>query len=64
MWRAKKKPGPGKTLTCRAYDAGMKNGECLSKNVVCCVSCTLFGELYVGETGRPVCEKFRDRSPP
>ena len=57
---ARKRPGPGRPMMCRACDAGMKNGECLSKNVVYCVSCALCGELYVGETGRPVRKRIQE----
>ena len=57
---ARKRPGPGRPMMCRACDAGMKNGECLSKNVVNCMSCALCGELYVGETGQPVHERFQE----
>ena len=60
MQAARKRPGPGRPIMCRACDAGMRNGECLSKNVVYCMSCALCGELYVGETGRPVRERFQE----
>ena len=58
--RAKENRGRGKPMVCRACDAGMKNGECLLKDVVYCMSCTVCGDLYVGETGRPVRERFQE----
>ena len=47
-------------MMCRACNAGMKNDECLTKNVVYCMYCTLCCELYVGETGWPVRERFQE----
>ena len=44
----------------RACDAGMNNGGCLVKNVAYCKSCTLCGELYIGETEHPVRERFQE----
>ena len=39
---ARKKPGPGRPMMCGACDAGMRNDECLPKNVVYCMSGTLW----------------------
>ena len=50
----------GRPMICRACDAGMKSGECIVKNVVYCMSCTECGELYVGETERPVRIRFAE----
>ena len=58
--RAKVKRGPGRPMVCRACDADVKSSECLTKNVVYCMSCTLCEELYVGETERPVRERFKE----
>ena len=34
---ARKEPGPGRPMMCGACDAGMRNSECSSKNVVYCM---------------------------
>ena len=44
----------------RACDAGMDDDQCVKKNVVYCMSCTICDALYVGETKRPVRERFAE----
>ena len=58
--RSKEKRGCGRPMVCRACDAGMTNGDCILKNVVYSMSCTLCGDLYIGETERPVRVRFQE----
>ena len=58
--RARVKRRRGRPMECRACDAGMVNGQCTVKDVVYCMSCTLCGELHVGETERPVRNRFAE----
>ena len=52
----------GKSAECRACDAGLLSGNCLSKNVVYSVSmcCSICGDEYVGETERPLPVRFHE----
>ena len=47
-------------MECRACDASMVDSQCLVKGVVYCMSCTSCAELYVGETERPVRDRFAE----
>eukprot|EP00117_Sycon_ciliatum_P000499 scpid104699/ scgid6535/ len=47
-------------MVCRACDTGMSDRECVAKHVVYSMMCTLCQELYVGETERPVRERFQE----
>ena len=50
----------GRRTECRACDAGLESGHCLWKGIVYCMSCAECGELYTGETERPVRERFAE----
>ena len=50
----------GRPRECRACEAGMVDGQCMLKNVVYSMSCAECGEVYVGETERPVRERFQE----
>ncbi|XP_065194972.1 uncharacterized protein LOC135826269 [Sycon ciliatum] len=58
--RSEVKRGRGRPMECRACDASMVDSQCLVKGVVYCMSCTLCAELYVGETERPVRDRFAE----
>ena len=51
----------GRPLECRACDAGMSHRKCVLKGVVYSMRCTVSDDLYIEETGKPVC---RSRLPP
>ena len=57
------KKNRGKPVECHAWDAGLSNGDCLSKNVVhsmCCLFSSVdCGDEYVGETERSLCVRFQ-----
>ena len=50
----------GKPAECRACDAGLLNGDCLSKNVVYSMCCSICDDEYVGETERPLRVRFQE----
>ena len=33
---------------------------CTSANVICCITCTYWNKLYIGETGRRLSDRFRE----
>ena len=33
---------------------------CTSANVICCTTCTYCKKIYIGETGRRLCDRFRE----
>ena len=47
-------------MECRACDASMVDSRRLVKGVVYSMSCTLCAALYVGETERPVSDRFAE----
>ena len=55
---ARQKKLRGRPCECCACDAGLVGGQCVRMNVVYSMSCAVCGELYVGETERPVHERF------
>ena len=56
----KEKKGRGRPVECRACDAGIASGQCMSKNVVYSVFCALCEAEYVGETERTVRERLTE----
>ena len=58
--RRRPKGGPGRPAECRACDAGLVNGQCVLKGVVYSMSCVVCGDVYIGETERPVRERFAE----
>ena len=50
----------GRRMECRACDAGLETGCCLWKGVVYFMSCAEWVELNLGETERPVRERFAE----
>jgi len=56
--KAREKRGRGRPMVCRACDAGLKKNMCVCKNVVYSMQCTICHELYVGETERPLRDRF------
>ena len=56
--RKKKRGWP---CECRACDAGMKDGQCIAKDVIYTMSCSLCDADNVGETERCVRERFEER---
>ena len=50
----------GEPAECRACDAGLSNGDCLSKNVVYSMCCSVLGGEYVRETERPLLVRFQE----
>ena len=59
-YKNRKKRGRGRPPECRACDAGMSNGQCLAKNVVYSMCCSLCAAEYVGETERAVRDRFQE----
>ena len=47
-------------MECRACDAGITSGQCMSKNVVYSVFCALCEAEYVGETERTVRDRLTE----
>ena len=47
-------------MICRACDAGLVGGNCMLQCVVYTMCCTVCGARYIGETQRPVRERFQE----
>ena len=47
-------------MSCRSASCDGRDTSSCSKKVVYCMSSALCGELHVGETGRPVRERFQE----
>ena len=60
MYQIKEKKGKGRPPECRACDAGIVDGRCLSKNVVYSMVCSVCESEYVGETERCLRDRFRE----
>ena len=56
----KKRRGRGRPVECRACDAGMESGQCLSQDVIYSMLCALCAEEYVGETERTARKRFEE----
>ena len=50
----------GRPPECRTCDAGMSHRKCVLKGVVYSMRCTVCGDLYIGETGKPTRERFAE----
>ena len=48
------KNGRGSSHECRVSDSGLSDGRCIMKGVVRSMYCAVFGDIYIGETDRPV----------
>lgn len=60
IYRMKEKKPRGRPVECRACDAGINNGQCMSKDVIYSMFCAVCGEEYIGETERCVRERFAE----
>ena len=49
---------PARPREYRACDAGLSDGQCMEKNVVYCMSCSICDGLYIGEIERRVRDRF------
>ena len=52
--------GRGRPPECRACDSGIANNECMERNVVYSMFCSLCGAEYVGETERHLRDRFQE----
>ena len=52
------KKGRGSSHECRVCDAGLSDDRCIMKGVVRSMYCAVCGDIYIGETGRPVQVRF------
>ena len=60
MYQRKEKKGKGRPPECRACDAGIVDGHCLSENVVYSMFCSVCKSENVGETERCLRDWFRE----
>ena len=52
------KKGRGRSYECRACDAGFCDGRCIMKDVMYSMDFAVCGDMYIGETDRPVRVRF------
>ena len=58
--RKSEKKGRGRSYECRACDAGFSDGRCIMKGVVYSMYSAVCGDMYIGETDRPVQVRFAE----
>ena len=58
--RLSQKKEKGRPPECCACDAGMSHRNCVLKGVVYSMRCAVCDDLYIGETGKPVRERFAE----
>ena len=47
-------------VECRACDAGIHVGKCVSPDVICSTLCSVRADEYVGETERTIRKRFEE----